>query len=63
MKRQQEISYQLDLFLGKHTVMSMFVYYLENNKERIRYGEFKKRGYLIGSGAIEAAHREVIQKR
>ncbi len=37
--------------------------YIENNKERIDYGTFMEKGYLIGSGAIEAAHRNVIQKR
>ncbi len=37
--------------------------YLTNNKKRINYGSFVKQGLLIGSGAIEAAHREVIQKR
>ena len=37
--------------------------YLETNKKRINYGEFISKGLLIGSGAIEAAHRNVIQKR
>lgn len=37
--------------------------YLTNNIKRINYGKFKEKGYLIGSGAIEAAHRNVIQKR
>lgn len=37
--------------------------YLIGNEKRINYGAFKKQGYLIGSGAIEAAHRNVIQKR
>jgi hypothetical protein len=37
--------------------------YLTNNKKRINYGKFLQQGYLIGSGAIEAANREVIQKR
>jgi hypothetical protein len=37
--------------------------YLENNKKRIDYGKFQKLGLLIGSGAIEAAQRNVIQKR
>jgi hypothetical protein len=37
--------------------------YLETNRHRINYGSFKERGLLIGSGAIEAAHRNVIQKR
>jgi hypothetical protein len=37
--------------------------YLKANKNRINYGKYIKQGYLIGSGAIEAAHREVVQKR
>lgn len=37
--------------------------YYENNIERIQYGSFLKQGYLIGSGAIESAHRNVIQQR
>jgi hypothetical protein len=37
--------------------------YLENNQSRMQYGRYKKAGYLIGSGAIEAANREVIQQR
>lgn len=37
--------------------------YLKTNKKRINYGEYISKGLLIGSGAIEAAHRNVIQKR
>jgi hypothetical protein len=37
--------------------------YYENNIERMKYGSFLKKGYLIGSGAIESAHRNVIQQR
>jgi hypothetical protein len=37
--------------------------YYENNMERMMYGSFIKKGYLIGSGAIESAHRNVIQHR
>jgi hypothetical protein len=37
--------------------------YLANNKKRINYGKFQKMGLLIGSGAIESAQRDVIQKR
>jgi len=37
--------------------------YLRTNKNRINYGEYAKQGLLIGSGAIEAAHRDVLQKR
>jgi hypothetical protein len=37
--------------------------YYENNKIRMLYGTYKKKGLLIGSGPIESAHRNVIQKR
>lgn len=37
--------------------------YLDNNHKRMDYPSFLKRGLLIGSGAIESAHRTVLQKR
>ena len=37
--------------------------YYQNNKDRMDYKSFRERGLHIGSGAIEAAHRNVIQKR
>lgn len=37
--------------------------YLKNNLSRMRYKTYRDQGYCIGSGAIEAAHRHVVQKR
>jgi hypothetical protein len=37
--------------------------YYEGNIKRMMYGTFIKNGYLIGSGAIESAHRNVLQRR
>lgn len=37
--------------------------YLEANRDRMDYSGYQKRGLLIGSGAIESAHRTVVQKR
>jgi hypothetical protein len=37
--------------------------YYENNLARMQYKTFLENGYLIGSGAIESAHRNVIQQR
>lgn len=37
--------------------------YYENNLSRMQYRTYLEKGYLIGSGAIEAAHRNVIQQR
>ncbi len=42
---------------------SQLLTYLNNNLIRMRYQTFREQGYCIGSGAIEAAHRNVIQKR
>ena len=37
--------------------------YLTNNKQRINYGKYVRDGLLTGSGAIESANRNIIQKR
>ncbi len=37
--------------------------YYSNNQSRMCYGDYLSKGWLIGSGPIESAHREVIQKR
>ncbi len=37
--------------------------YFEANVYRIDYPTYDQKGYYIGSGAIESAHRTVIQKR
>ena len=37
--------------------------YYQNNIKRMNYKTYLESGYLIGSGAIEAAHRNVVQQR
>jgi hypothetical protein len=37
--------------------------YYWSNREYMRYGEYIQRGLEIGSGAIESAHRTVVQRR
>lgn len=37
--------------------------YLVSNRDRMDYKAYRERGLLIGSGAIESAHRTVMQKR
>lgn len=37
--------------------------YLLNNQRRMQYKTYKDKGLFIGSGAIEAANKDVIQKR
>ena len=42
---------------------SKLLHYYGSNQERMRYGSYRRLGYLIGSGPIESAHRYVIHKR
>ena len=37
--------------------------YFEKNKERMRYGDFRRRGLFVGSGVLEAGCRTVIGQR
>jgi hypothetical protein len=37
--------------------------YFENNLRRMQYKDHLERGYLIGSGPIESAHRNIVQQR
>lgn len=37
--------------------------YIRNNIERIKYLEYKNKGYYIGSGMIESGNKIVVQKR
>lgn len=37
--------------------------YFKNNQQRMYYGTYRQKGLLVGSGPIEAAHRNVIQQR
>ncbi len=33
------------------------------NKDRMRYRAYRRQGFSIGSGAIESAHRIIVQTR
>lgn len=37
--------------------------YLENNSHRMAYKNYTDKGYIVGSGAVESAQRNVIQQR
>ena len=44
-------------------VLTDAIRYYENNECRMQYKTYLDMGYLIGSGAIESAHRNVVQQR
>ncbi len=56
---------QLPTSTNKKTELqkSKLINYYTKNKKRMSYRIFLKRGFLIGSGAIESAHRTVLQQR
>ncbi len=37
--------------------------YYENNLKRMQYKTYREAGYMIGSGPIESAHRNIVQQR
>ena len=37
--------------------------YFEKNRERMRYGLFRAKGYFIGSGVVEAACKTIVAQR
>lgn len=37
--------------------------YFVNNKECMRYNEYRKKGYFIGSGAVESANKYIVADR
>lgn len=37
--------------------------FLENNRERMKYGSYLKKGYMVGSGVMEARCKQVVQSR
>ena len=37
--------------------------YIKNNRDKINYSEYKKRGWFVGSGAIESANKTIVQRR
>jgi hypothetical protein len=57
--------------LGEHpewsekrkTLIRDKIKYLENHRDRTRYGEYQAAGYFIGSGVIEAGCKTVVGKR
>jgi hypothetical protein len=43
--------------------LDALVRYYTDNRDRMRYDEYRRKGYGIGSGAVESAHKQVLQAR
>lgn len=53
----------LSIKISANDKKEQLINYYETNKKRMYYKTFREKGYLIGSGPIEAAHRNVMQQR
>ena len=76
IKQQEELLFSdkidqvisgINAFIGLNDETAAYqqkiITYYRNNRTRMLYGTYKKNGLLIGSGPIESAHRNIIQKR
>ena len=43
--------------------LESLIHYYSENATRMRYDEYLRRGYGIGSGAVESAHKQVVHAR
>jgi hypothetical protein len=43
--------------------LQALIHYYSDNAERMRYDEYLRLGYGIGSGAVESAHKQVVHAR
>lgn len=53
----------LKKFPGNTMKCNKLIQYYQSNEKRMQYHVFREKGLLIGSGAIESAHKDVLQKR
>lgn len=44
-------------------LLEALIRYYTNNRERMRYDEYVRLGYGIGSGAVESSHKQVVHAR
>jgi len=53
----------LNKLQNKTGKLRQLIGYYKNHEQRMQYHIFKEKGLQIGSGAIESAHKDVLQKR
>ena len=59
----EEVILACQLLARKHEEAKQAVTYFSNNSQRMRYDLFRTRGYLIGSGTIESACKQIVTQR
>ena len=54
---------EIQNYKTKETELRKLYSYYYTRKDKMRYGNFRKEGYFIGSGSIESANKYLVQKR
>lgn len=47
----------------KREALATLIRYYDDNQDRMKYDEYLRKGYGIGSGAVESAHKQVVHAR
>jgi hypothetical protein len=58
-----ELESYTDLTLQQQEIVRQAVHYFDTNRNRMRYKEFRAKGYHIGSGVVESACKHLIGAR
>jgi hypothetical protein len=51
------------LLVKKSNLAKQSLLYYDNNRERMRYAQFRAAGYLMGSGVIESGCKQIVAQR
>lgn len=59
----EQVITRVERFLDLAPALAPIVHYFQQHAARMRYGTYRRRGYLIGSGAIESAGKQLAAAR
>lgn len=59
----EQVIAHLQHFLDLRPALVPILHYFQQNAARMRYGTYRRRGYFIGSGAIESAGKQLAAAR
>ena len=59
----ERLLFETQRFPEKQTAIHELRSYYVSRIDKMRYPEFRRRGFFIGSGAVESAHKYLVQAR
>jgi len=59
----EQVIAHLQRFLDLRPALAPIIHYFAQNAARLHYGTYRRRGYCIGSGAIESAGKQLTAAR